>query len=401
MHPRAYPAWMKRGAVIVGVTLLLGGTAVALLRQEDNGRPPTEEQLRTRGFAVWPEDTLAEAEEACREPEPWQLDPEETALRFAREVFDFSEAGLHAENMGEGDSSAHQRYHVNADGEDLGSIISVIKYGDCWVVDGAEPREGWWLPSIGFAHRQGKTELLVSTQGSGTDVGYGTLDQHISGEPEQVVIDISELPPDATGHVIAAGTADALGYVPPPATNSVTKMTLKEIIAQPDICNGEDSSKHPHFALSELIGFGLGRQTRGVSSREIELRGSDRVERIDGDTWGLIVQGTRLTAEVPKIRGGCWRALTMKSRSSRPPVKSLLLSDESATFELNRGRATSASVTLSGDRGGGSWTFEPFAGPITVASHGAWSFLDGSLQVTVVLRNGQRIVSAQRTWVTP
>lgn len=161
----------------------------------------------------------------------------------------------------------------------------------------------------------------------------------------------------------------------------------------------EDSFDHPHFALANLFGFGLDRQIYSASSRELKLRGSDSVERIDRDTWELNVQGTHLSEEVLKIKRGCWRAITLTSGTSRSQLRTLRLGEESATFAINWDRATSASVTISGDRGGQSWTFDRFAHPITVRTHEGWATIVGPLEVTVVLRAGTKIIAAERSWL--
>ena len=50
--------------MVIGAVL-----AVSLSKPEDGAPLPTDDELRTQGFAVWPEDTVEEGMKACQDAE--------------------------------------------------------------------------------------------------------------------------------------------------------------------------------------------------------------------------------------------------------------------------------------------------------------------------------------------
>lgn len=399
-----------RRTLIVGVSTLLlfgAGTAVALLSNDPDGPLPSEDQLRTEGFAVWPEDTLDEGMESCENAEAWQLDPEETALRFASEVINEPEEGLTATYNNEpGDAAIYRRYDVNSPENDAGSehpgvSVHVRKYGRCWFVFRSEPGENNFLPSIAYAVSGGAKKLIVRPGGYPVQLGYGPIAERMDATTDQAVIDISQLEPGDTGHVIAGQSSQPLGFVPPPATTSVRKMTVKEIEAAPDVCDSQEVYRHPHFALGEFFTFDLGRQIGRSSSRELELKQGDTAREIADKKWALTIQGTRLIARVPRIKKYCWRVITLDDDPNKSLLRSLQIGANTATFDLAWGRATSASVTLSSERGGHRWTFGRFTRPITGTTLEEWSWENDPIEVTVVLYRGTKLIAAERTWRSP
>lgn len=82
----------------------------------------------------------------------------------------------------------------------------------------------------------------------------------------------------------------------------------------------------------------------------------------------------------------------------RSLLRSLRIGPGSATFDIDWGKATTGSVTLTTERGGQQWSLDRFTQPITVRTEEGWSFEEQPLEVTVVLYRGRKLISAERTW---
>lgn len=114
--------------------------------------------------------------------------------------------------------------------------------------------------------------------------------------------------------------------------------------------------------------------------------------------WALTIQGTRLIAEVPRIEKFCWRVIAVDDDPQKPLLRSLQVGPESATFDVEWGKATSASVTLVTESGGQRWDFGRFTRPLSVQTFEDWSFEIEPIEVTVVLQRGRKLLAAERTW---
>lgn len=223
--------------VVLSVLILLGAAAaVALLRNDDRAPLPPQYELRTHGFAVWPEDTVAEAMDACEQAEAWRLDPKATAFRFAREVLKYPEPQLNTNPIDPTPSKV--RYLIGSDrvrGVFLGSVLDLRKYDRCWFIVRAENREDTFWDKISFRERDGNTYLVLDAGGLGqTEIGYGTWERVIEHPRTQDgsgpfstktrVLRLPEFGSDVTGHVmpltrnddgIATGiAAKPLGFIP-------------------------------------------------------------------------------------------------------------------------------------------------------------------------------------------
>jgi hypothetical protein len=388
------------GFGVIGLVLLGAAAAATVLSNDPTAPWPSEDELRTAGFAVWPQDTVEEAERSCEQADAWQLDPEQTALRFVQEVFAYPEEELRASAITEPVSENEKQFLVTADGEDLGSSVFVTKYGACWFVVRAEPREGAFFPSIGYSRNA--TRLIVYTGGVPAHVGYGRTDVDIPSDQDQSVIDISEEPP-TTGHVVSAGTAYPFGNsIVAIATDPFREMTDEQVTATKGVCDHEESFRNAHLALEDLLTFDLSRRVVSASSRDLVLAGGDTVRKRRDDRWAIKLGAVQLTAHAQAIKPGCWRVIAIDDDRPSSALTSLRAIRDTAAFRVRWGKATSADVTLSSARGSQQWTFGRFKRPISV-----WTFEDKSLgpkgpfEVTVVLRDGKRIVEAERAWYAP
>jgi hypothetical protein len=387
----------------------MGGVAAAalLLRNGDRAPLPSEDQLRTSGFAVWPEDTVAEGMDACRKAESWRLDSSTTALRFAREVLRYPEPYLDAN----GETPTKVRYLVNTRGVRgvfLGSVVDLLKHDRCWFVVEVSPREGGWPATVSFVDRSGVPHLVIKSTGERTEVGYGSWQQSVVGH-EQVLLDLQGVEPDATGHVISLvcgrvcdASAWTLGFVPEPATNEVAPLDIEELTHTPGICRIGFHSRLK--ALVELYAMTVEKTTEIHNGKpkvgNVVVKGRHDLHRLGikplgGYRWSLTAEGADLESRVIPVNR-CW-SITSIDDPDRDVLRFLHVDDESLTFDLRWGGATSATVTLSNRRGGGRWDFQRLSGPITVTGISP-RLLEEPFNLSILLRNGRTTESHESSW---
>jgi hypothetical protein len=401
---------MRRTLVVgLSVLLLLGGVAAAalLLSNGDRAPLPSEDQLRTSGFAVWPEDTVAEGLDACRKAEPWRLDPSTTALRFVREVLRYPEPYLN--DMGV--TPTKVRYLIGTRGVRgvfLGSVVDLVKHDRCWFVVEVQPREEGWPATVSFVDRSGGPHLVIKSTGERTEVGYGSWQQSVVGR-EQVLLDLQGVEPDATGHVISLvcgrvcdASAWTLGYVPEPATTEVAPLDIEELTHTPGICRIGFHSQLK--ALVELYAMTVEKPT-GVHNGKpmvgnVMVKGLHHLHRVGikplgGNRWSLTAEGADLEARVIPVNR-CW-SITSIDDTERDLLRSLHVDDESITFDLRWGGATSAIVTLSNRSGAGRWHFQRLSGPITLTGISP-QVLEEPFNLSILLRDGRTTKSHESSW---
>ena len=398
----------------LSVLVLLGaGAAATLLKNDEHRAPlPSEDELRTNGFAVWPEDTVDEGMDVCKQAEAWRLDPKETAFRFAREVLKYPEPHLNTDPIDP--TSSKVRYLVGSDGVRgvfLGSVLDVRKYDRCWFIVTASPREGGWPATVSYVYRSGQPHLAIKSTGE-TQIGYGPWEHTVSGR-EQVMLDLPELEADTTGHVISLScrkvcdaSAWTLGFVPEPATTEVAHLALDELASTRDICRDGGFNSRLR-ALVELyamsvekpIDIHLGKPKIGstVIKSEQQLRRLG-IEPLGGEQWLFTVDGADLQARVIRLRDNCWKLISIDD-SDNDVLRSVHLGNDSFTFHLRWGEATSATVALSNWRGGDSWELERLNGPITITGLGVFSrSLDEPFNLSISLHDGRKLVSHESSW---
>jgi hypothetical protein len=405
---------MRRTVVIgLSVLILLGaGAAAALLNNNDSALLPSENELRTNGFAVWPEDTVEEGMAACEDAKPWRLDSVDTALRFAQDVLKYPDPHV---TLTIGDWAPQTiRYFVNNHGvasDQLPMIIDVRKYDRCWFVVGATPREDGFAATVSFVYRSGRPHLAIQSTGEKTEVGYGSWKRSFGGS-EQVLLDLPELGPAATGHVIILGTCQrvcsanawTLGFVPKPATTEVVVLTRDELASTRGICRAGSF----HSRLQALVNlyamtvekpietsYGKPKVGNVVVKAQRQLRRLG-IEPVGRDRWSFMVDGADLQARVIRVRDGCWSIVSIDDLDY-DVLKSLHVGQDSLTFYLRWGEATSATVALSSRHGGDSWDLQRLTGPITVMELVPLP-LNEPFTLSISLRSGNTLVSYESFW---
>lgn len=388
------------------VVLFLGVAAAAvMLRSEESGPIPSRETLRRDGFAVWPQDTRDEAMAACDAAQGWQLDPKQTAERFARDVLGYPNPDASAI-----DPTANAvRYLLNASGVRgvfLGSVVDVRRYGRCWFIVHAENREDSVFETVGFVHRGERTDLVLGSIGPlpGTEahVGYGTWDYGIEQPAGQTLVQLPELESDATGHImfvsrnergVATGIgANSLGFVPEPATGTTTQIEPEELVGNPELCTSE--FRRPQAVIRDLYEWTLNEHLQVVKGYPTYER--RRVRHLPGNRWRLIADDAKLEARVVKVGRRCWE-LGSLDPTGKPPVRSLFVDDSTITLDLHWGRADAASIALGSPSGADSWDLRRVEGAVTLF-HSDADPHEEPFYVSVVLYKDSHVVSAGHSW---
>lgn len=348
---------MRRLLLVLAALVVMGGAAVLVLGRGPSGPFPSATHLREHGFAVWPVDTVEEAEEECADAEEWRLDARATAERFAAEVLGYPEPGA-GEAFGEAEH--HVRLLINTDGVGglfLGSVLDLDRYGRCWYVTGGQPREGDLDATLGFVHREGRPHLLLGQRGDVPVgfVGYGDWETEIDPGSRQIVMS-PPLENDVTGHVIHVRPdergiseivgARALGFVPPPPeVPPAQPLTVEEVADDSGVCRiGSERHHSPEGVIGELYESAFGDLLRRVN-------GYPRYERqgfrhLGGDRWRLVVDDAVLIATIPEIAGRCYNLVSLVPASGDGPLRRLWIEPHAVTFGVDWGGGDEAKLSF-------------------------------------------------------
>ena len=392
---------MRRLSLLVAVLLVLTGGAAFFLARAPSGPFPSAADLRAHGFAAWPVDTVAEAEEECADAEEWRLDAQATAVQFAQQVLRYPEP-----HAGEAFDDADHRVRllIGSDGIEelfLGSVLELARYGRCWYVIEGIPREDYLEATLGFVFRGGRAHLLLADPLGLPHgfVGYGDWRTEIEDGVRQTVTWMPEIDRDATGHVILTapdedGVSEIVGArrlrpVPPPPTGSAAEPVPAEEVAGDSVwCNDTSRFNSPEAAIRDLY--------RGVFPRLLEQRRGfphyerRRVRHVSGDSWRLVVDDVVLDATISQLGPKCYAIVSMTPRGRESPLDAVWLDDEGVTVEIGWGRADQALVDVAGVRGTLERTDERVTFP-----RGPLPAADPAIAEVVLFRKGH-VVSAYR-----
>lgn len=392
---------MRRLSLVLALVVLLGGgTLVYVLTRPPSGPFPSTADLRGRGFAAWPVDTVAEAERECPEAEEWRLDERATALRFARDVLRYPDPHT-------GDSSDARehaaRFLVGSDGTGdlfLGSLLVLNRYGRCWYVTGGFPRESDVGATAGFVYRDGHPHLLLSNSPAVPTgyVGYGDWSTEIDPGLRQTVMWMPELDPDATGHAIFTRPdeegvsefvgVETLGFVPPAPEGPPAEpmRSIDAVVDDPEECRGPAGFKTPESAIRHLYAWEFDNLLH-------QVRGQPRYERkswhrLGGDRWRLVVDDATLTATIPQVAGRCYTLLSLAPVDGDPPLRRVWIDEAAITVGVDWGGGDEAAVSL----GGVSFarTLKELQEPVTFPHAGG----EGPAFAGVILYKDGHVVSA-------
>lgn len=320
---------------------------MAVFGGDPSGPFPSAETLRTRGFAAWPVDTVAEARSECAAAEGWRLDARATATRFARDVLGYPEPTA-GETFGE--ERHHFRLLIGTRGVErlfLGSALELDRYGRCWYVTEGVPREGDLGATLGFVYRDGRPHLLLGhalglPHGS---VGYGGWETEIDAGARQTVTPLPALDEDATGHVIYTapdddGISEGVGARPlapvpaapkrPPAPD----LHAAAAVQDPAVCRIAPSSRRSPKAviryLYEWTFPELLEQRSGFPHYERR-----RFRHLGGDRWRVLVDDAALDATIPRVAGRCYALVSIEPVEGDPPLRAVRIEEDGVTFDVD------------------------------------------------------------------
>lgn len=386
---------------MLGFVLLLGwGVAAFVATRSVSGPFPSDADLRTRGFAAWPVDTVAEAERECADPDEWRLDARSTALRFARQILRYPEP--HTSDWSD-EQEHRERFLVGSEGvEDLflGSLLETTRYGRCWYVTGGYPREGDVGATVGFVYRDGDPYLLLSHAPEVPPgyVGFGDWEAEVDAGLRQTIMWLPEIDAGATGHAIYTrpdedGVSESVGveifgFIPPqpdgPPAEPLDSPTT--VLGDPGACRGPLGFKTPELAIRHLYAWQFDYLLQ-------QVRGHPRFQRkgwrqLGGDRWRLVVDDAVLTATIPKTAAGCYTLLSLVPAGD-PPLRRLWVDEASVTFGIDWGGGDEALVSF-GSGVGFSRTLKELQEPVTFTRAPG----EGPVFAGVILYKDGHVVSA-------
>ncbi len=342
---------MRRPAFLAAALAVVGGTAFLVFDRPPSGPFPSAGDLRARGFAAWPVDTVQEAEEECADPEEWRLDARATAEQFAQQIMRYPDPAA-GESFGEAEH--HVRLLINTRGVRgvfLGSALDLARYGRCWYVVEGQPREGDLDATLGFVYRDGRAQLLI---GHPSDVpagfvGYGDWETEIGPELRGGALWMPALDPDATGHVIYTrpdeqGVSEMVGaralppIPPPPAAPSAEALGPGDVRDDRAVCRVESARPgSPERVIRNLY--------QGPFF-DVDGRARESFRRLGRDRWRIVVDDAVLIATITEIAGRCYKLVSLVPADGDPPLRRLRIDEETVTFEIDWRRGDDASVAF-------------------------------------------------------
>lgn len=377
-----------------------------MMGRDRSGPFPSEDELRIHGFAAWPVDTVAEARAECADAEEWRLDGRATAIRFARDVLRYP-APRSGESFGEDEH--RMRLLIGSDevkGVFLGSLLELARFGRCWYVTGGMPREGDLGATLGYVYREGRPHLVL---GSPFDVppgsvGYGEWETEVHANLRQGVIEMPELPPDATGHAIYTqpdedGISEivgvrSLGFVPPePAGPPDQPARVADVVDNSHVCRIESSPyETPERVIRELFRWTFDDLLRQVDGNPTYERKGFR--HLGGDRWRLRVDHAVLVARIPEIANRCYQLVSLVPVGRDSPLRRLWVREQGVTFGIDWGGADDASLAFGVGFDGRGATLRQFRAQVTFPREAPPQPSDVPTYARVVLYKDGHVVSA-------
>ena len=367
---------MRRSLVLASTLIVafVGPTAA----QEPPSPWPTEEDVARSGFAVWPEDTVEEAQDACAQhtdDEPWRLSPTETALRFARVKLDHEKPTVDEEATEIGSDSA--RVWLMAPEVSLSNIFELRRHDVCWYVTRGDEREDSVGASVLFARKDGDKRVYLehSHDGSLGELGFG---EHIrqwaptSNETRRSWA----LPPtaDREGHVLLVDW-DSRGEVqggegvyarslpPPPRIGEGERVfPVGERFSWDELPREErkrscrlssTTASRARGVLNYMLQWVFSQAMPSGPYPDVMRTGPHgwighrvRVDRLGTGKWRVKIDDVRYRVVVIKGAEDCWALEKWIPLDKERPLQEAFFSESSGTIDFRWGRAKRSSVSL-------------------------------------------------------
>ena len=421
---------MRRSAQRYFLGLILVLAAAGSAWAQDPSPPfPTPEEVADRGFAVWPEDTLEEGQQACAqrtEADSWRLSPEGVAERFAAQMMNHPDPQSEPELSEVEATSARIWIHPP---NELATIFTVEKFGDCWFITFIEHRE---FADVAFTY---------SNDGAATTAhlgpGFGLLELGFGGEQrqkphgERAVLHWT-LGEEAasSGHysevyfrdngVGTLALADALP--PPPQPQAGTQVypaadgpIWDDVRAEGDAvrCRYQPySAREPERVVNNLLAWQFYAAMPSGPYPDVLHKGEDgpigkRVERYrkSNRRWVLIVDDVRYEVRLAKVMERCWAIQRLEAPALDDVLSRAWVNGDQATVETHEQWGNAGVGLLYGSEGVALMSRPTLGVAMTDADIGSYSDNDfdrdspGVID-TFLLKKG-RYVNAQLVRLPP
>ena len=369
---------MKRSLALVSTLLLafVGSTAA----QEDPPSPwPTEEQVARSGFAVWPEDTVEEAQDACAEhadDQPWRLSPTETALQFARVKLDHEKPEVAEEQTEIGVDEA--RVWLMAPEVSLSNIFELRRHDVCWYITRGDEREDSVGGSVAFAGKEGDKRVYLENSHFGSafeELGFGehtrqwgpanheprhswVLPQTADREGHVLVVDW-----DARGEVQGGEGVYARPLPPPPQIGEGEKVfpvgerfsfdELPEEQRKRSCRLSSTSASRARGVLNYMLQWVFSRAMPSGPYPDVIRTGPHgwigervRVDRIGTGKWRVKIDDVRYRVVVIKGAEECWALERWVPLDKERPLQRAFFSESSGTIDFRWGAARNTSLSV-------------------------------------------------------
>lgn len=368
---------VRSAAVLVLVATLVVGTAAA------QGSPPAPwpapEEVADRGFAVWPEDTLEEAQEACATraaEEPWRLTPEGVVSEFATRLMGHEEPAIDHEMSEVGEDEA--RIWLNPP-RDLATILNLRRAGDCWFVMHVLYRES---ASFGFEYTfDGTATTAHLTTNRFAELGFGDeVRQKGEGDGEVLRWRFEE-EVDDSGHALVVGFRNGVGTIalgdalPPPPEPRAGELVFPPSgepvwarirAGKASRCRYQpEAEATPERVVNHLLMWEFARAMPSGPYPDVLQKGEDgpigrRVERYrkTDRRWLLIVDDVRYDVRLKRVMERCWALQRLDPLNRAPVLENVWVDGDATTVEVNA-RWRRAGVSISYGTEGVGLTVRP------------------------------------------
>jgi hypothetical protein len=317
-----------------------------------------------------------------------------------------------AEDFTQEDPSNRARFLVNTSGVRgafLGSLLELSRYGNCWYLVDASPRESDFpSATFGFVYRENTPHLLIA---SGPDgyvpggrVGYGTWESEFIPELRSMVLDMPGVDRDATGHVIYLDQetrleandvglvservgVDTFGTIPPAPSGAPARPL--EGAELPELCASVAYwARTPEGVVRRLLRDGLDNwflEAGGFGPYE-----PPRFRHLDGDHWRIVADRAVLDVTIEHA-DRCARLVSIDTIDRDPPLRRVWIEPSGATIGVDWGGGDDAFVELSSGSTGAGGMFKQIREQVTLPwSEGRPA---GTVSALTVLYKDEQIVS--------
>jgi hypothetical protein len=344
--------WVRYVLVTV---LVAGGVAGGLWAQPSPPAPyPSAEVIADRGFAVWPEDTVDEAQDGCSRAgeEPWRLTPDGVVSEFAVRVMKHDDPQIDYEMSDIGDDTARIWLYPP---RELATILELIKAGECWFITFIEHREE---TSSGFEYTfDGDTLTAYLVDARWTQLGFGTEDREKPQDEGNVLRWTFEEEISEPGHFLTVGFRDGIGTVavadalPPPPDRDAGEMIfppsddpvwdrMRSEGKVRDCRYLAFAGTHAEGVINQLLEWQFARAMPSGPYPDVLHRGEDgpigkRVERYRKSSrrWVLIVDDVRYEVRLTRVMDKCWAIETLDASNGGTVLERAWLDGDQTSVE--------------------------------------------------------------------